>query len=400
MKTWVISCAMLAAGSLASADWPRYLGPGGDAKVAGSLPAKVAPKVAWSADVGIGCSGFAIAGDRAVVVGNQRGNDMIACYDADGGGLLWEYSFPEELRPKYYDGGPSATPTIDEGRVYTLSRTGNLFCLSLKDGSVIWHRHYHTDFGGQAPTWGYAAAPIVRGPELFCLPCSDDGAVVVLDKRSGELRSRFGGEARAGYSAPVFFKAGGRDAMAAFHGRELVGYDLDGGGKVMFRHPWRTSYDVNASNPQFHDGKAFIASGYGKGYAVLDLGQSPPRVLHNDEDTRLIFQNSILHEGDIIAVFGDRGFEAELIRMDMASGAVRWRERIPGSRGSCLMVGDSLVVLAETGDLIVGKPGRDGWRESGRAKVLGGTCWAPLAYADGLVFARNNDGKAVAVKLR
>lgn len=380
-------------------DWPRYLGPDGGAKVRGELGAEVKPEVVWRADVGKGCAGFVVVGDRAIVAGNQGDTDIIWCFDKNDGSVLWKYEYPEKLDPKLYEGGPNVTPTVDGDRVYTLSRTGNLFCFSLEDGSVKWHQHYQSDFGGTAPSWGYSAAPVVRGDWLYCLPCSKDAAVYALDKMSGKVMSKFGGREKPGYATPVFFDYRGKPAMGAFHGREFVAYDL-ATGKELFDYLWRTSYDVNASNPQFHENKLFLASGYGMGYVVLDLSTGQPRPIHKDEDTRMIFQNSILDDGDIVGVFGDKNIDAELIRMDMASGKVRWRERMPGTRGSSLMVGDSLVVLSETGDLIVGKAGKSSWKESGRAKILSGRCWAPVAYADGLVFAKTNDGKAAVARVK
>ena len=401
MKAAVLSLPVLSLllSPAGASDWPRYLGPDGEATVTGDLGATVKPATVWQADVGKGCAGFVVAGDRAIVAGNKDDSDIIWCFDKASGKVLWKYDYPEELNPKLYEGGPNVTPTVDGDRVYTLSRTGNLFCLSLEDGSVKWHRHYQADFGGKAPSWGYSAAPVVRGDWLYCLPCGKDAAVYALDKMTGEVMSKFGGREKPGYATPIFFEYKGKNALGAFHGREFVAYDLDTG-KELFDFLWRTSYDVNASNPQFHDDKLFLASGYGMGYVVLDLSSGRPQVMHKDEDTRMIFQNSILADGDIIGVFGDKNIDAELIRMDMATGKVRWRERMPGTRGSSLMVGDSVVVLAETGDLVVGKADKSGWKESGRAKILGGKCWAPVAYADGLVFAKTNDGKAAVVRVK
>ncbi|MGE9269263.1 MAG: PQQ-binding-like beta-propeller repeat protein [Verrucomicrobiales bacterium] len=395
---------MVVFGPVGATDWPRYLGPEGDSKVAGELGNGFEPKEVWTAELGRGCSGFAIAGGKAVVMGNRANLEAVWCFDAKSGELLWKHEYAEPLNPKYYDGGPSVTPTIDGNRVYSLSRTGKLFCLSLDDGAVRWKKDYVADFGGKAPTWGYAAAPVVRGggQELYCLPCAKDAAVYVLDKMSGEVSWKFGkGKTKAGYSAPVFFKDQGKHAMAAFHGRQLIAYNLDDNGSELFAHTWRTSYDVNASNPQYHDGKMFFASGYGMGYSVIDVSTGDPQVLHKDEDTRMVFQNSILLGDDIVGVFGDKNIEAELIRMDLATGKVLWREAMPGTRGSSLMVGETMVILAETGDLIVGVPSPEGWKERGRATVLQseGKCWAPLAYADGRVYIRANTGEAACLEL-
>lgn len=384
-------------------DWPRYLGPDGSGKVEGKIRTnwkEEKPKKLWSKDLGKGCTSFAIAGDKVVVMGNKNNTDIVWCLDAATGKELWTHRYPEKLDPKLYDGGPNATPTIDGDSVYTLSRTGNLYCFSMADGKPKWHKHFQTDFKGTAPSWGYSASPVVKGDLLYCLPCAKDGGLYALEKSTGKVSWKSGDNTKPGYATPVFFNHKGRDVVAAFHGRELVTYDIDSKGKQVFDFGWRTSYDVNASNPQYYDGKIFLASGYGMGYVVVDISYGKPKVLNKDEDIRMIFQNSIFQDGDILGVFGDKNIAAELIRMDMKTGKAHWRAKMPGTRGSSLMIGELMVILSETGEIICGEPARSGWIEHGRIKTLSSTSWAPVAFAHGRIFARSNKGEAVCLEVK
>ena len=397
MKLPLLLLALLPGLALAQ-DWPRYLGPDGSGKVAGKIRTDwqtAKPKELWRMDLGKGCTSFAIAGDKVVVMGNKNDTDIVWCLDAATGKELWTHKYPEKLDPKMYDGGPNATPTIDGGKVYTLSRTGNLFCLSLADGKPQWHKHFQSDFKGTVPSWGYSASPVVKGDLLYCLPCAPDGGLYALDKSTGKVNWKSGDDTKPGYAAPVFFNHKGREVVAAFHGRELVAYGLDGKGKPVFDFEWRTSYDVNASNPLYHDGIMFLASGYGMGYVAIDVNGREPKVLHKNEDIRMIFQNSILVGGDVLGVFGDKNIDAELIRMDLKSGKPHWRAKMPGTRGSSLMVGDQMVILSETGEIICGEPATSGWKEHGRVKALSSVSWAPVAFGHGRIFARTNKGEAV-----
>jgi len=386
-----------------SQDWPRHLGADGSGIVEGKIRTnwqEVKPKELWRKDLGKGCTSFASAGGKVVVMGNKDNTDIVWCLDAATGKEIWTHKYPEKLNPKLYDGGPNATPTIDGDVVYTLSRTGNLFCLSMADGKPKWNVHYKKDFKGKVPDWGYSASPVVKGNLLYCLPCADDGGLYALDKSTGKVSWKSGDDPRPGYATPVFFTHKGKELVAAFHGRQLVAYNLGGKGGPVFDFGWRTSYDVNASNPQYHDGMMFLASGYGMGYVVIDVLGNEPKVLHKDEDIRMIFQNSILRDGDILGVFGDKNIDAELIRMDMKTGKILWREKMPGTRGSSLMVGDQMLILSETGDIICGEPAKSGWKEYGRVKALSSTSWAHLAFADGRIFARSNKGEAVCLELK
>ena len=125
-----------------------------------------------------------------------------------------------------------------------------------------------------------------------------------------------------------------------------------------------------------------------------------PKIVHRDQDIRMIFQNSIRTGGTITGVFGDKRIDAELIRMDMASGKIHWRESIPGTRGSSVLLGDTIVILSETGDLITGTVSDKGFTETGRKKILEKRCWSAPAVAGGLIFARNNDGAAICLDVR
>lgn len=399
MKLSILLIAAALAPNLALAqDWPRYLGPDGNATVAGKIntdwKAKP-PKELWRKDLGQGCTSFAIAGDKVVVMGNKANKDIVYCLEAKTGKEIWTHEYAEKLDPNLYEGGPNATPSIDGDVVYTLSRSGKLFCLKMADGSPVWQKDFEADFGGEAPKWGYSASPIVKGDLLFCLPCTKDGGLYALDKRTGAVSWKSGDTTKPGYSAPVFFTYKGKEVLAAFHGRELVTYDLAAKGKPVFSFGWRTSYDINASNPIFHDNMMFLASGYGMGYVVIDVSGAEPKVLHKEEDLRMIFQNAILLDGDIVGVFGDKNIKAELIRMDMKSGKILWREKIPGTRGSSLMVGNTMVILSETGEIICGEPAKGGWKEHGRVQSLNSVSWGPVAFGNGMIFARSNKGEAV-----
>lgn len=383
-------------------DWPRYLGVDGKAEAAGPLaPSWQAekPEQLWTAELGAGCSGFAVAGGIAVTIGNDGKSDTVWALDAKTGKVLWKDSYEEALAPKYYTGGPGATPTITGGGVYTLSKSGRLAAYRLADGKKVWQKDLQDDFGGEAPGWGYSAAPIVHNGVLLVAACADDGALLALDPATGEMKWKSDDKQKPGYGTPVIIDYEGKEAAVLFHGRVAVGYDLEAEGEVLFSIPWRTSYEVNASNPQYLDGKLFVASGYGMGYGVFDVTGKEPESLHADPDTRLIFQNSILTDDSLIAVFGDKNINAELMEMDFASGKIRWREKIPGTRASIARSGDTLLILSETGELLVGELEKDGFSLGGQMEILPRLCWAPLAVADGMVFARNNAGKAICLKL-
>ena len=94
----------------------------------------------WEAEVGIGFATVSVADGRVYTTGNENDEDTIWCLEAESGKVIWKHSYAEPLDPKYYEGGTSATPTVDGNVVYSLSRRGKLFCLDIKSGEAIWEK--------------------------------------------------------------------------------------------------------------------------------------------------------------------------------------------------------------------------------------------------------------------
>jgi outer membrane protein assembly factor BamB len=112
-----------------AADWSTWRGPTRDgisAEKDWNIAAE--PKVLWEAEVGLGFSSFVTAGDLVFTSGHADGKDSVFCLSAKTGKVIWTHAYPADLGDKYYEGGTSATPTLDEGKLYHLSRWGDLFC--------------------------------------------------------------------------------------------------------------------------------------------------------------------------------------------------------------------------------------------------------------------------------
>ena len=85
--------------------------------------------------MGTGFSSFSVSQGRVYTMGNTNNTDTIFCLEAGTGKVVWQHSYPCPLDPKNFEGGPCATPTVADGRVYTFSRKGELFCLDAAKGT-------------------------------------------------------------------------------------------------------------------------------------------------------------------------------------------------------------------------------------------------------------------------
>ena len=196
-------------------DWVRWRGPdlNGISRETGWLTKwpDDGPKRLWKAKVGTGFSSLVVANGNVYTLGNSgrgRGEekDTMFCFDAATGKVIWSYVYEAKLDPKYYDGGPSGTPTVDGDRVYTLSKHGMLLCLDTADGHVVWQKNVASETRAKRPTWGFAGSPLVIGGTLFVNVGAHGTA---LDKKSGKILWSTGREA-ASYSSIVPHVRNGR----------------------------------------------------------------------------------------------------------------------------------------------------------------------------------------------
>ena len=75
--------------------------------------------------------------------------------------------------------------------------------------------------------------------------------------------------------------------------------------------------------------------------------------------------------------------------VDPKTGKVHWSKEGFGC-GSLLVAEGNLVVLSESGELVLVECKSDKYREKARAAVLAGPCRAQIALANGRLYARDN----------
>ena len=376
--------------STRAADWPWFRGPdhNGISKETGwsaQWPAN-GPKQLWKAKVGIGFASFAVQAGRVYTTGNAKNTDTVFCFDANTGAEVWKYSYEAKLDPKYYEGGPSATPTVDGDRVFTLSKRGVVHCLDAAKGTVIWSKNLMEELKAKMPTWGFASSVVIEG-DLAIVNVGAAGAA--LNKTTGKVVWS-SGEDEAGYATAVPFNEGGQRAVALAIKQDVVALSVKDG-KELWRFPWKTEYDVNAADPVLAASKVFISSGYNRGAGVFDVSAQPAKKIWENKNMRNHFNSSILWEGHLYGVD-----ENELRCLVFDTGEVKWKEKTVG-KGSLMMADGKLIVLSEKGELMVADATPAAFKPISRAQVLGGKCWTTPVLTNGKIYCRNAAGDVVAV---
>jgi len=385
--------------SLVAADWPQWRGPSrDDVSQETGLQAEWAadgPSRLWlSKEAGLGYSGFSIVGNTLFTMGASDTEDQLIAMNVNDGSTKWITPIGERLKNGWGD-GPRCTPTFDGDRVYALAGRGTLACANAADGSIVWQVELK-DFGGKVPNWGYCESVLIDGEKCLCTPGGRDGAILALNKTTGEKiwQSKDFTDG-AQYASIIAAEHGGKRQYIQLTQKTIVGVDASSGDVL-----WTTGFDGRTAvipTPIFHDGCVYVASGYGAGCKMVKLtdGSEPEEVYVN--------KNMTNHHGGVVLVgahlygYSDgKGWVCQ----DFKTGEIVWMEKNQLGKGSLTCAGGKLYLYDErNGEVALIDASPDGWNEHGRFKLDPqttqrsdrGKIWTHPVVANGRLFLRDQE---------
>lgn len=243
------------------ADWPDWRGAGRHARVPwlpAILPDK--PVVVWKkACVDGSLAGLSVARGKLLVAERDPSNreDVVRCLDANSGELLWRVAFPAAGKLDYGE-SPRATPVVHGDSIYQLGAFGDLRCLSLADGKLLWQRQLAKDFGAKLPVWGTCATPLLVDGSLIVNPGAPDAALVALDPATGATRWTTPGEPAA-YASFVVAEPHGHKQVIGYDESSLGAWDPATGRRLWRMLPEQEG-DFNVPTPLLVDDKLVLAT--------------------------------------------------------------------------------------------------------------------------------------------
>jgi outer membrane protein assembly factor BamB len=387
-----VAMAALAAAS----DWPKWRGPEGTG-ISGETEWKAqalnSPKVLWKNRLGEGYSCVSVVAKRLYTMGNQGGNDIVYCMDAETGKEIWRHAYRCPPGGKGYK-GPRATPVVDGDLVFTLSQEGQAFCLEAATGKVKWQKDLLKEFKVGNVNWGMSGSALVVGETVYY---NAGASGLALKKATGE-KVWAGGGGEGGYATPVHFMHEGKALLALFSYADLILVDAATGRKVG-SYPWQTEFNVNAADPIYCDGKLFITSGYEKGAAMLDLAGGSVKPAWETREMRGHFSTPIYLDGHLYGVDGQTG-QGQLRCVDAKTGKIKWTNR--GRQENLTAAGGKLIVIDEKGAVTVVEANPAAYKALAQGTVLAGRAknWTAPVLANSLLYCRNSEGDLVCVDLR
>ncbi len=410
-------------------DWPQWLGPHRDGiwretGIVREFPSG-GPPARWRVPIGGGYSGPAVAGGRVYVMDRQLadntsnpdnafargeipGSERVLCLDEASGRILWEHRYPCAYTISYA-AGPRATPTVHDGKVYTLGAEGNLLCLDALQGAVLWAHDFKKELNVPAPTWGFAGHPLVDGHKLICLAAGDGSVAIAYHKDTGQELWRSLRAKEPGYAPPMIYEFGGRRQLIIWHPEAVNALDPESG-DLLWRYPHQPTIRAGMTIPTpLKAGDLLFLTSFYNGSLLLRVDERGPEPVWqsrkaSEKDTDGLHSVMATPLIDANHIFSPCSY-GQFRCLKLQTGERLWETFAP-TTGQATRWGNAFIVkhndraflFNEQGDLIIARLTPTKYEELSRARLLEPinrdpgrpVVWSHPAFANRSAYARND----------
>lgn len=370
--------------------WPGFRGKERDGIVHG-LKIKTdwtvnPPVELWRRPVGPGCSSVAIQGNL-IYTHEQLGEfETVSCYDLTSGKPVWRHKDKARFYDSHAGPGPRATPTVANGKVYTIGATGILNAINAYDGSLIWTRNTTEDTGIKVPEWGICGSPVVTGNAVIVALA---GTLAAFDSETGELIWS-GENGGSGYSSPHLLTICNVSQVLMINEPGVESIDPQTG-KKLWSYPWRLrdrvlqpawiGNDELLINEEYKNVRKIKVINDEAGWKISEIWTS--------SEIRMLYNDFVIHDGYAYGFDGP-----SMTCIDLADGRRKWRGA--RYRGFQLLLADQdlILVLSEKGELALVAADPRKFTELSKIQVLKGKTWNHPSIAGDILLVRNSEEMA------
>ncbi|MBL8241901.1 MAG: PQQ-binding-like beta-propeller repeat protein [Bryobacterales bacterium] len=382
---------LAAAAPKAARYWPGFRGAERDGVVRGARIERewnVSPPVEmWRRAVGPGWSSVAVSGELLYTQEQRGEEEVVSCYRVESGKPVWMHKDAARFWESNAGAGPRGTPTLHNGRVYTLGATGIVNALDARTGAVVWARNAAEDTGAKRPDWGFSGSPLVAG-EVLVVAAS--GNLIGYELATGNPRWK-GPESGASYSSPKLAMIDGVLQVLLLSAKGVTSVS-PADGATLWLHAWKGYPIVQPGVTE--DGDVLISASESSGTRRLTAkhGQEGWTVEERWTSNALkpYFNDYVIHKGNAY------GFDGSILAcMNLADGKRKWKGGRYG-QGQLVLLADMdlLLVLSEEGELALVQAKDDQFTEVARRPGISGKTWNHPAVAGDVLLVRNGEEMA------
>ena len=396
--------------------WPNWRGPTRNGVATGDGYA-----VSWSPDdnirwrvplPGLGASTPVVWGDRLVLTSDIEGHDGILCVDR-GGKECWRQQLGD-LRPGKHKKatGCNSSPVTDGDHVWVYFKSGELACLSLTDGAIVWKTNLQEQFGEDTLWWDLGTSPVLtQKAVVVAVMQTGPSYLVAFDRQTGDVLWKHDRildapeEAAQSYSTPVVVAGNAEwneptEMLIVLGADHVTAHDAADGREI-----WRVGGLNPEDNAFFRSISSpvvageFVIAPYARGKTITAIRRggsgdvTASHIAWEREPLGADVPTPAIRDGRVM-VCGDKGLMSCL---DLKTGQTLWEDSLPKNRNkfssSPIIVDDHVLLTREDGhSWCLAWPGEKGEKP----KILGEGMLEEMTVAtpvcvDGEIFLRTHD---------
>ena len=388
---------------LGAQDWPQWRGPARDGLVLGARPRPSWPPAlqkGWSVTVGEGHASPLALGDRAYAFARQGEDEVLCALDAATGKLLWRQAnlAPYTVNPAAagHGKGPKATPTLAQGRIFTLGISGILSAVDAATGKLSWRLPLSDRFKETSPSFGAANSPVVDGERVIVfVGGGKGGALTAFDAKSGAVLWSWQDDGPA-YASPIVAEIAGARQVVTQSQSFVVGVAAETG-TLLWKIPLTTAYEQNSVTPIVR-GDVVFYSGLDKGLHAVRIvkrgaGFASEPVWDNDEVAG--YMSTPVLVGDVLYGLSHKK-KGQFFAVDAKTGKTLWlSEGRQGDNASLVSAQGALLMLTTESTLIVAKPDPAAFSVLRSYTVAETPTWAHPAPSGDRLFVKDKETLAL-----
>lgn len=363
------------------------------------------PELIWqNLELPKGYSSMSFDENSIYVTGIESDMDVLVAIDNQGN-IKWKTPFGRAWTDSFSDS--RSTPTIEEGMAYLASGFGDLACVDVSDGKVLWSVKASELYGGTYGQWGLAESLLIDGDKLFFTPGGSETTTICLEKKSGSLIWKSPSlNDNPAYVSPIMIEHGGNKFLINVSASYVFAVNpVDGTLVWKFKHldfnsetsvaVWPDAPQIKCVTPLFHEGQIYVTGGYDHGSFKLELSEQ-------GDDVSVVWYDSVLdvHLGGVVLVDGFiygsnwlNNSNGSWACLDWETGEVMYEEHWK-CKGSIISADGMLYIYEEKRGnvgLLKPNPERFDLVSTFRVSEGSGPHWAHPSIHDGKLYLRHGN---------
>ena len=346
-----------------------------------------------TSDAGKGYSSPLVVGDRVYLTGLKGEKQYTVSY-----GHPWKQSYPETR----------TTPAIVDGKAYVVSGMGEVVCIDISDGKILWQVDAGEKYARQTGMWGTSECPLVYDDKVIYTPCGQQTTMVALNRNTGEeiWKTRPIGEA-SGYVSPIMIEYKGKRQIVGSTNQTVIGVNPDNGEIEWTFDDWGPRHtgeqngrgqNIAPNSALYKDGKIFFCHGYNINGFQLQLADDLKSVecVWRTETLDTHHGGYVLVNGKIYGSNWVNNNDGNWCCIDWETGETNYEEKWTGGagKGSIIAADDKLFIYDERRGFVgLVNPTPEKFDVVSKFRIAQGSgpYWAHMHIDNGILYLRHGE---------